>query len=321
MPTVSIITPLYNKAAYVADTIESVLSQTYPDWEMLVIDNHSTDGSWEKVEQFPDSRIRLLPSPKQGPGTARNYGIKLAQGEWIQFLDADDLLEPNHLEQQLAGAAIHPEAEIIAGYWQEFTDANPTERILKSPTGIGQPNQVLRDSAIAFAPWAVHAALVKRSVLTDDYYWSEQLDQYLAEDITFWFKLVSQCQVAYTKNTGALYRMQTPQCRNQLDLEKRFQGIHAAIELNQQYVLDQKRSYTAAQCENLLIAYSTLYRQAQKQNVASVESQSIAIASTWLKNYFRVVKKPKISMLVRRLIGLKSYLTLTSNKLPIDSNL
>ncbi|MFB8790199.1 MAG: glycosyltransferase family A protein [Potamolinea sp.] len=312
MPTVSIITPLYNKAAYIVDTIQSVLSQTYSDWEMLIVDNGSTDGSWEQAQAFQDSRIRLLQSPKQGPGAARNYGLDLAQGEWIQFLDADDLLESNHLEQQLSDAQQNPDAEIIAGCWQEFTDENPTLKILQQPAGIGQPIQVLRDTTIILAPWAVHAALVKRSVLSPDCYWPEQLDKYLAEDITFWFKLVSKCTVAYGKSTGALYRMQTPQCRNQnLSAQKWFEGIHAAIKLNQQYLQERNHSYTPTQCEQLMTAYTTLYLLARKQHSVDIELQSLSIASKWLKEYFLVAKKPRLSMRVRRIMGLKLFLGLT----------
>lgn len=312
MSRVSIITPLYNKAAYISDTIESVLSQTYTDWEMLVVDNGSTDDSWEKAQALQEPRIRLLQSPKQGPGAARNYGLDFAQGEWIQFLDADDLLEPDHLEQQLAAADEHPEAEIIACGWQEFTDENPTQRILKPPVGLGEPIQVLRDKAIAFVPWAVHAALVKRSVLSGDYYWSEQLDQYIAEDIAFWFKLVSQCTVAYGKSQGALYRKQTPQCRNQIvNIEKMFKGIHAAIKLNWQWLQDRNLSYTPTQCENLIIAYSIIYLLAVKQKSVDIELQSLSIASEWLRKYFLVAKKPKLSMLIRRLMGLKLFFRLT----------
>ena|GEM_PF-813833 len=311
-PTVSIITPLYNKAAYITDTIESVLSQTYSDWEMLVVDNGSTDSSWEKAQAFQDFRIRLLQSPKQGPGAARNYGLTHARGEWIQFLDADDLLECDYLEQQLTAANENPEAEIIACCWQEFTDENPTQKILKQPVGIGQSIQVLRDKAIAFVPWVVHAALVKNSVLSPDCYWPEQLDQYLAEDIAFWFKLVSQCTVAYGESQGALYRMETPQCRNQnVNLEKSFKGIHVAIELNRQWLQDRNHSYTPAQCENLMTAYSSIYLFAQQQKSVSIESQALSTASEWLKEYFLVAKKPRFAMLMRRLIGLKSFLLLT----------
>ena len=314
MPTISIIIPLYNKVAYIADTIQSLLSQTYSDWEMLVVDNGSTDSGGEKVQQVQDSRIRLLQSPKQGPGAARNYGLDFAQGEWIQFLDADDLLEPDHLEQQLATADKNPEAEIIVSGWQEFTDDNPTKRVLKQPAGIEQPIQVLRDGAIAFAPWAVHAALVKRSALSPDCYWPEQLDRYLGEDIAFWFRLVSQCTVAYGASKGALYRIQTSQCRTQnLNPEKWFEGIHAAIELNQQYLQGKNCSYTPGQCENLMRVYSGIYLLARKQKSVSIELQARSRASSWLREYFRVAQKPKLSMLVRRLMGINPFLSLAKS--------
>lgn len=312
MPIVSIITPLYNKATYITETIQSVLSQTYPDWEMLIVDNGSTDGSWENAQAFEDSRIRLLQSPKQGPGAARNYGLDFAQGEWIQFLDADDLLEPEHLEQQLAVARQNPEAEIVACYWQEFADENPMEKLLREPVGIGQPIQFLRDRAIAMVPWAVHAALVKRSALSRDRYWPEQLDRYFAEDTAFWFQLVNQCTIAYGTSKGALYRMQTPQGRNQNSSPKKwFQGIHSAIELNLQFLKDRQQSYTPAQCENLMNAYSTIYLLARKETALNVESQTLSLASEWLREYCRVAKRPKLSILTRRLLGLKLFLRLT----------
>jgi glycosyltransferase involved in cell wall biosynthesis len=314
MVKISIITPLHNKVAYIAETIQSVLSQTYSDWEMLIVENCSTDGSFLKAQECQDSRLRFLESPKQGPGAARNYGLNFAQGEWIQFLDADDLLEPDHLEQQLIAASQNPEAEIIACSWQEFIDDKPSVRILKQPTGLGKPIQVLRDFAIAFTPWAPHAAIVKRSVLSSDCYWPEPLDKYLAEDIAFWFQLVNKCTIAYGHSQGALYRMQTPQCRNQVSHpEKFFQGINAAIEWNRQYLQDNNHSYTPAQCENLMTAYSQLYLLARKKQSLSVEQQALSIASQWLREYFRVIKKPRLPMLVRRLIGLKLFLTLTQS--------
>jgi len=318
MSIVSLITPLYNKKTYVIETIQSVLCQTHTTWEMLIVDNGSTDGSLEKAKQISDSRIHLLQSPKQGPGAARNYGLTQAQGEWIQFLDADDLLAPDHLEQQLAVARQNPDADIIACYWQEFSDQHPTDRIVKQPSGIGQSIQVLRDSAIAFAPWAVHAALVKRSALSPDYYWSEQLDQYLGEDIAFWFKLVNQCTVAYGKSKGALYRIQTSQCRTKnLHPQKWFEGIHAAIELNCQWWQNRNNSYTEGQCENMMRVYSQIYHLARKEKSPEVEGWALSEASKWLREYFRITSKPKPSMIVRRLMGIKLFIKLARKKIKI----
>jgi glycosyltransferase involved in cell wall biosynthesis len=314
MPTFSIITPLHNKVAYIRETIQSVLSQTYSDWEMFIVENGSTDGSFLKAQELQDSRLHFLESPKQGPGAARNYALNLAQGDWIQFLDADDLLEPNHLEQQLIAAEKNPEAEIIACSWQEFTDENPSLKTLREPTGLGQPIQVLRDVAIAFTPWAPHAAIIKRSILSPDCYWPEPLDQYLAEDIAFWFKLVNQCKVAYGHSQGVLYRMQTPQCRNQVsNPEKLLIGMHAVLEWNRQYLQEKNNSYTPSQCENLMTAYSQIYLLARKQKLVSVEQQALSIASEWLKEYFGVAQKPRLPMLVRRLLGLRFFFSLTKS--------
>ncbi|MBW4575267.1 MAG: glycosyltransferase [Aphanothece sp. CMT-3BRIN-NPC111] len=314
MPTVSIITPLYNKVGYIIDTIRSVLSQSYSDWEMLIVDNGSTDGSWKKAQQIQDDRIRLLQSPNQGPGAARNYGLIQARGEWIQFLDADDLLEPDHLENQLATAQQNPDAEIIAGWWQEFTDENPTVRTLKYPAGIGQPAHVLRDAAIAFAPWTVHAALVRRSALSPDFYWPEQLDQYLGEDIAFWFRLIGKCTVAYGESKGALYRTQTFQCRNQcFNPEKWFQGVHAALEWNLHYLASKDQQYTPTQSENLMRVYSGLYLLARAKNSTEIQSQALAKASQWLESYFQVADRAKVSMLVRRFLGLKLFLNFANS--------
>ena len=101
---VSIITPLYNAERFVAQTIESVLAQTYPEWEMLIINDGSTDSSLTIAESYAmkDSRIKAFSQPNGGSASARNNGIRRAEGRYIALLDADDLWEPDFLERQLA---------------------------------------------------------------------------------------------------------------------------------------------------------------------------------------------------------------------------
>jgi teichuronic acid biosynthesis glycosyltransferase TuaG len=101
---VSIITPMYNSGNFIEDTITSVLDQTYPYWEMIIIDDCSTDKSVEIVKKYTkrDKRIKLIKLPRQhGPAMARNIGIKNAQGRFIAFLDSDDLWKPLKLEKQI----------------------------------------------------------------------------------------------------------------------------------------------------------------------------------------------------------------------------
>ena len=99
---VSIIMPLYNSEKYVSDSIKSVLNQTYPYWELIIVDDCSTDSSVEVVNSFNDDRIKLLHNGKNsGAAISRNYALREAKGKWIAFLDSDDIWVSTRLEEQL----------------------------------------------------------------------------------------------------------------------------------------------------------------------------------------------------------------------------
>lgn len=99
IPFFSVVIPLYNKAPHVARSVGSVLNQTFGDFELIIVNDASTDGSVEEVLKFNDPLIRLLHRDEPGPGgyAARNLGIKEARAEWVAFLDADDEWMPDHL--------------------------------------------------------------------------------------------------------------------------------------------------------------------------------------------------------------------------------
>lgn len=99
---VSIITPSWNCGKFIAETIDSVLTQTYPNWEMLIVDDCSTDSTKEVVAQYKDPRIKYHCLEKNsGAAVARNTALRMANGRWIAFLDSDDLWTPEKLESQL----------------------------------------------------------------------------------------------------------------------------------------------------------------------------------------------------------------------------
>jgi glycosyltransferase involved in cell wall biosynthesis len=101
---VSIITPSYKSKQYISETIKSVLSQTYENWEMIIVDDASPDGSNKIIEEYckKDKRIKLIKLEKNvGPAVARNIAIEKAKGKYIAFLDADDLWIPEKLEKQI----------------------------------------------------------------------------------------------------------------------------------------------------------------------------------------------------------------------------
>lgn len=103
MPEVSIITPCYNSSKFLQQTVDSVLNQTFTDWEWLITDDKSTDNSVEIIRKVNDERIKLTVAEKNGgAGHARNLSLEKASGRFITFLDADDFWEPNFLEEMVS---------------------------------------------------------------------------------------------------------------------------------------------------------------------------------------------------------------------------
>ncbi|MGZ4035149.1 MAG: glycosyltransferase family 2 protein [Bacteroidia bacterium] len=116
-PLVSIIIPCYNYALYLPESVGSIIDQTYSNWECIIIDDGSIDNSREVAESLcaKDKRVKYFLQKNSGPTVARNYGLSLAKGDFIQFLDADDLLENKKIEKQLAVFKQQPDCDIVYG--------------------------------------------------------------------------------------------------------------------------------------------------------------------------------------------------------------
>ena len=99
MPDISVVIPVYNKEKYIVETIQSVLEQTLDNFELILVDDGSTDTSLQKMQSFDDDRINIVQQPNQGVAIARNTGVRRAKSGLIAFLDADDTWLPNHLDE------------------------------------------------------------------------------------------------------------------------------------------------------------------------------------------------------------------------------
>src|SRR5690625_5076160 len=109
----SVVIPLYNKELSIRNTLQSVLDQTFTDFEIVIVNDGSTDSSAAIVEEFTDPRIRLIHQENQGVSAARNKGIEEAKYDWIVFLDGDDLWENNHLEEFVKMIKLFPEDRVF----------------------------------------------------------------------------------------------------------------------------------------------------------------------------------------------------------------
>lgn len=134
---VSIITPLYNSEDFISETIESVLSQTYKNWEMIIVDDCSKDNGVEIVRkyQLQDKRIRLISLKKNsGAAVARNIAIENAKGRYIAFLDSDDLWHPEKLERQIKFMQDNNYAFSYTNYQKMTGSGELIDEIVKSPS-------------------------------------------------------------------------------------------------------------------------------------------------------------------------------------------
>lgn len=125
MELVSIVIPLYNKTHYIRRAIDSVLAQTYSNFELIVVDDGSTDGSGDVVRLYADTRIRLITQENAGVSAARNRGVELAAGEWVAFLDADDEWMPRFLERVIGFSLAHRSLVTIFTNITSFRENTP----------------------------------------------------------------------------------------------------------------------------------------------------------------------------------------------------
>lgn len=128
---VSVIVPSYNYGHVIGQTLESLLAQTYPHWECVVVDDGSPDDTGAAVARYAerDRRIVYVRQENQGVAAARNNGIARSRGEYVQFLDADDLIEPRKLELHVEYLEAHPEVDIVYGGLRFFRTERPEERL------------------------------------------------------------------------------------------------------------------------------------------------------------------------------------------------
>lgn len=137
---ISVIIPSHDYGHYLPETLRSLQRQTYPHWECIVIDDGSSDNTEAIVRDFArnDGRFVYLYQTNSGPNAARNRGLRACQGTYVQFLDADDLLEPRKFELQVAHLEAYPHVDVVYGSARFFTDEQPALRLLGMFSEAGQ---------------------------------------------------------------------------------------------------------------------------------------------------------------------------------------
>ncbi len=128
-PRVSVVLPVYDRENYVGEAIESVLAQTLPPDELIVVDDGSTDGSLAVVERFARPSMQVIRQENAGIGAARNRGLRAATGDLIAFIDSDDLWEPDKLELQVGALRERDDLDLVFGHLVEFLSPDRADEL------------------------------------------------------------------------------------------------------------------------------------------------------------------------------------------------
>ena len=206
-PLVSIIVPCYNAEQYIDDCINSIIQQSYSRWELILIDDCSTDSTFEKINSFcrKDERIKIMrtKAPSGGPSHPRNLGLSMVRGDFVAFLDSDDMWLPTKLEEQIEFALLNNYDFVYSDYEKISHSGKRTNRILRMPS-CQSYRDILGSCNIPCLTVLIRTKLIEHRLFRN----------VGKEDYLFWLHILKAGTVAH--NTGkvhALYR-ENPKSRS-----------------------------------------------------------------------------------------------------------
>jgi len=198
-PIISVIMPTYNRLKFLPETVESILNQTLSDFELIIINDGSTDGTDEWITQQTDKRIRYINfSKNQGLSNARNKGLDVAKGKYIAFADDDDINDPKRFEEQVAAFEADEEVVLCGCHVQFFGSRNLVQRYSEKPLSY-------RVKAIYELPFHFPACMMKRSYIKKVNL-RFQPDVWAADDYYFLMKIVSKAKATVVPKILYHYR-------------------------------------------------------------------------------------------------------------------
>lgn len=275
-PLVSILVPCYNAAPWLRATLDSALAQTHPRTEIIVVDDGSRDDSVAIAGTYAPRGVRVATQPNRGAAAARNHALRLATGDWIQFLDADDLLAPDKLARQLARAATAPTGAVFTARWARFVhDPAAASVHLANPlfADLAPRDYLLRyashDCMMHPAAW-----LLPRAVATAAGPWDERLS--LNDDGEYFARVVAAAAaVIHCADARSYYRSALPSSLSGQRSRRHLESAHLAATLTAEHLLrfgDDPAMRAAA--ADLLQRFAYDYYPAASDLVADAERRA-----------------------------------------------
>ena len=230
MPLISIIVPIYNAEAYLPRCVDSILAQTFGDFELLLVNDGSRDGSLDVCQRYAaeDGRVRVVDKPNGGVSSARNLGLESASAEWVMFADADDWIEPNTLE--LAVPYIG-QCDIVRLAWVAHRPEEvKNKRVMNAET----PDQLLKQLLRRRTKLAIWGTLIRRDLfILNNIRFDASYDY--AEDWLALLRIVCRCQSVKTLPEAFVYHYDMTNmasCINNMSIAKMACNVRLCHDIN-----------------------------------------------------------------------------------------
>ena len=276
MIKISVIIPLYNKAKSIRRTLSSVLNQTYKDFELIVVDDGSTDDGSEIVKSIDDDRIRVFRKQNGGVSSARNYGVKLSNHDLVTFLDADDLWEKDYLKNLASMREAYP----MAGMYAQAYDKIFNNGSIESPdlTFMHGKRELLIDKyenyVLKYPLICASSIAIDKSLFISAGCFDEKLSH--GEDLELWFRLAMMKPFVYNGEVTAHY-MFGDQLNTHLKLPKVEKFFSYKMISNRDLYLDIKDNFMVRRVLNTYILYGYIYYKSTDKNIARFFRKKLAI--------------------------------------------
>ena len=229
-PKISVMMAVYNAERFLKDSIESILNQTFSDFEFIILDDHSTDNSYEIINEYAkrDNRILVLSNEKNlGIAESRTKSIKYAKGKYIAIADADDISVPTRLEKQLKYLEKHKECGVVGGFIQLFD--SETGKII-GYRKYYEDDVRIRKRIFIYSPIAQPASMIRKEVF--DYIGFYNPEYPPVEDLDIWFRLGTKYKFANIQEVLINYRVH----RNSATIKNMQRVKNLTLQIRQKYI-------------------------------------------------------------------------------------
>lgn len=292
---VSIIIPTFNRSSLIGETLNSVLAQSYSNWECIVVDDGSNDNTEEIVKSFVqnDERFRFYLRPQEkhkGASSCRNYGLEISKGVYIQFLDSDDIISQNKIEYQVKLLDECTTNSIVTCKWGTFNDHINIAEIhqdLSAYKDFDKPINFINAMGVSICYFPPHAYLIRRSIILKAGYWNEYIS--LNDDGEFMIRVIINSQrICFSEESIAYYRLPVQNNLSLFNNERKVLDAIYSWKLIENYLkirFKREEFQFIERAKNDFYQHAKVFPELLKKNKEFFKSQ-LRRESSWIRKIF-----------------------------------